>query len=109
MKQLEIPFEFIKTENKAIFGGSCGYDGQNWITLDDANSLMRHDNHVLVFNYKTKRLFSDGLNTKILSGDKINIKPSICAYLTFERYLREKGYRFNKKLSTIEKIPKRVG
>lgn len=110
MKQLEIPFEFKKEENKAIFGSNNnGYDCQNWITLDDVNSLRRHVKHILVFNYKTKRLFLDGMNTKILSSDTINIKPSICAYLIFERCLRENGYRFNKKLSTIEKIPKRVG
>ena len=109
MKQLEIPFEFEKSENKTIFGGGGTCDGQNWITLDDANSLRRHVKHILVFNYKTKRLFLDGMNTKILSSDTINIKPSICAYLIFERCLRENGYRFNKKLSTIEKIPKVVG
>ena len=56
MKQLEIPFKFEKTENKAIFGSNNSYYGQNWITLDDTNSLRRHDKHILVFNYKTKHL-----------------------------------------------------
>ena len=109
MKQLEIPFEFKKEENKTIFGSNSACDGQNWITLDDANSLRRRVRHILVFNYKMRRLCLDGMNTKILSSDTIDIKPSICAYFIFERCLREKGYRFNKKLSTIEKIPKVVG
>ena len=105
MKQLEIPFVYVKTENKSIFGGSDTLDSRSWITLDDANSLNKKTKHILVFNTKTKYLYTDGLNTRFIIDDTTSIKPSIKEYMILERCLRKKGYRFNKKLSTIEKIP----
>ena len=109
MKELEIPFVFEKTENKAIFGSCDAYHSRNWITLDDSKSLNERKNHLLVFNFRTEQLDLDGMNTNVLSCDTIDIKPSIKAYMILERCLRKKGYIFNKKLSTIEKIPTRVG
>ena len=109
MKELEIPFVFEKTENKAIFGGNDTLDSRSWITLDDANSLNKKTKHILVFNTKSKNLYTDGLTTRFIIDDTTSIKPSIKEYMILERCLRKKGYRFNKKLSTIEKIPTVIG
>lgn len=106
MKQLEIPFEFKKEENKAIFGGCTAFGSKRWITLDDTNTLRKRTKHILIFNVRACQLDFDGDNAKFLFCDTTELKPSIYNYLLLASYLKKKGYRFNKKLSTIEKMLK---
>ena len=105
MKQLEIPFEFKKEENKCIFGGYCGYKGENWIILDDSKTLKDRKKHVFAFNHERCEMFCDGDQIVFLKGDSIDLKPSPKAYLTLASFLKKKGYKFNKKLATFEEKP----
>lgn len=105
MKQLEIPFEFKKEENKCTFGGYSGYKGENWIILDDSKTLKERKKHVFTFNHERCEMFCDGDQIEFLKGDSIDLKPSLKAYLTLASFLKKKGYKFNKKLATFEKTP----
>jgi hypothetical protein len=105
MKQLEIPFELKKEENKCIFGGYNGYKGENWITLDDSKTIKERKKHVFVFNHERCEMFCGGCQTDFLIDDSIDLKPSPKAYLTLASFLKKKGYKFNKKLATFEEKP----
>lgn len=100
MKQLEIPLEFKKEENKCIFGG---YKLKRWITLDDSKTIKERKKHVFVFDCERCIMFCDGCENDFWYSDSIDFKPSPKAYLTLASFLKKKGYKFNKKLATFEK------
>ena len=102
MKQLET--QFPKEESRTIFGG-CKIDGSCWILVDNAHTLSKRDKHILVFNTKTRILDTRSYNLRFISLDDETKKPSIDGYLLLAHSLKVHGYKFNKKLSTIEKIP----
>lgn len=103
MKQLEI--QFPKEESRTIFGGCRTIDTNNWILVDNAYTLSKRDKHILIFNTKSCILDTKGTNLSFISSDDETLKPSINGYLMLAQFLKSHGYKFNKKLSTIEEIP----